>query len=306
MYKIVLGLLINLLLLTSCAADVEPDQTPPSAGSLQPYQTLIPSPPPLTPTPVQTEPPIPTATPFLYTVETGDTMLGIALKFGISLENLMAANPDISPSAMSVGQELRIPSGADDGESFATPTPVPLNISQASCYPTITQGMWCFALVENDYADTLENISAQVTLLGADGEAVASQRAFTPLNILPAGQALPLMIFFPEVPAEAESHWQLLTATRLLPEDDRYLPAVLGNTLIQIDASGKRAQVSGKTLLQEAASQVWVAAIAYDAAGNVVGMRKWESDGGSLAFNLTVASLGPAIDRVVLIVEARQ
>jgi hypothetical protein len=55
---------------------------------------------------------------------------------------------------------------------------------------------------------------------------------------------------------------------------------------------------------------VWVAATAYDATGRVVGLRRWEwaeglSPGGSLPFELMIASLGGRIERVEFAVEAR-
>jgi hypothetical protein len=53
---------------------------------------------------------------------------------------------------------------------------------------------------------------------------------------------------------------------------------------------------------------VWVAVVAYDASGQVVGLRKWEASdplqpAGRLPFAVTVFSLGPAIARVDAVVE---
>ncbi len=44
-----------------------------------------------------------------YTVQPGDTLYGIARQFGISLDALQAANPDINPAVLSVGQAIVIP-----------------------------------------------------------------------------------------------------------------------------------------------------------------------------------------------------
>jgi murein DD-endopeptidase MepM/ murein hydrolase activator NlpD len=44
-----------------------------------------------------------------YTVQPGDTLYGIARQFGLTLDALQAANPDINPAALSVGQALIIP-----------------------------------------------------------------------------------------------------------------------------------------------------------------------------------------------------
>jgi LysM repeat protein len=44
-----------------------------------------------------------------YTVKDGDTLAGIAAKFGFSLDDLLAANPDVSASSLSIGQTLKLP-----------------------------------------------------------------------------------------------------------------------------------------------------------------------------------------------------
>ena len=43
----------------------------------------------------------------------------------------------------------------------------------------------------------------------------------------------------------------MLTGIHLQPDDARYLPATLHNTLAQVDGSGRSAQVSGTVRLPE-------------------------------------------------------
>ena len=249
------------LLLTSCA----PATLEPSSAALTPYLTLTPSP---TAAPISqgeaADTPLPSPTPFTYTIQAGDTMGELAQKFGVPLDALIAANPSISPNAMPIGATLRIPADENNPTGEATPTPVPFAITQVQCYPTLDGGMWCFALARNDSADALENLSARLSLLSADGTVAAAQVAIPPLNVLPPHASLPLTVFFPPpVPADASP----------------------------------RAQT------------VWVVAVAYDAAGRVVGFRRWDGGGlqpgGSLPFDLTVASLGSRVTRVELFIEAR-
>jgi LysM repeat protein len=263
---------------------------------------------------VTAETPLPSPTPFTYTVQTGDTISGIALKFGVSVDELQAANPETSPNAMSVGTVLKIPSNPDNPSGESSPTAAPFTIQQIECYPTTDQGMWCFVLVHNDYSDFMESVSAQVTLVDTNDNVLASETALLPLNILPPNTSLPLAVFFsPDIPANAKPQVQVLTAIRLLPNDERYLPATINNTLVEVNTDGHSAQVSGQVLSQSgsiAASQVWVAATAYDDAARVVGVRRWESStaltaGGSLPFEFMITSIGGRIARVDFAVEAR-
>ena len=44
-----------------------------------------------------------------YKVETGDVPFTIAEKCGVTVEDLLKANPEVTPTALRVGQELKIP-----------------------------------------------------------------------------------------------------------------------------------------------------------------------------------------------------
>jgi LysM repeat protein len=311
---VVLLLVTALLTAAACTPRANP-QMPLFEGTLLPYTTLTPTGTPDSPAEmVEPGTPLPSPTPFLYEVQAGDTMGAIALRFGVSLDDLVAANPDVPPNSMSIGTRLRIPSNPANPSGASTPTPVPVPVRQVKCFPSADLGAWCFVLVYNDTPDALENLSAQVTLLDPGGNALASAPAISVLNILPPGSELPLVIFFPPViPRDAEPVAQLLTGIRLATGDERYLPASLHNTLVEVIGSGRTAQVSGQVLLPAdapPAKTVWVAAVAYDLSGRVVGVRRWESTdglapGGSLSFLFAVSSLEGEIDRVAFVVEAR-
>ena len=301
-----------IFILAACTA--EPTRAVPQNVDLIPFATS--TRPPTQPLEglVTAEAPLPTPTPFTYTVKSGDSISSIALQFGVSMENLQAANPEISPNAMSIGQVIKIPSNPENPSGEPTPTPAPFTVWQIECHPSADMGMWCFVLVHNDSPDFMENVSAQVTLVDKNNAILASQTALLPLNILPPNTPLPLTVFFPpEIPADAQPQVQVLTAIRLLPGDERYLPATVGSTLVQVNADGRSARVSGQVLMPgdaEDAAQVWVVGTAYDDAGRVIGVRRWEWDdglaaGGSLPFEFLLSSIGERISRVEFAVEAR-
>lgn len=312
MRRLFLSTFCLFLVIAACSPQTTPPTLP--AGELLPFATSTQSPQTVrTPeglVPLTT--PLPSPTPFTYQVQSGDTMSGIAEKFGVSLDSLLAANPEVPSNAMSVGTTIRIPSDPANPSGEPTPTPAPFTIEQIECYPTTDGGMWCFVLARNDFSEFMENVSARVSLVDSNGAALGSQTALLSLNILPPHTSLPLAVYFPNVPVNAKPQVQILTAIRLLPGDTRYLPAVVNDTLVQVNAEGHSAQVSGQVLLHgaQAASQVWVMGTAYDEVGRVVGVRRWESNAGlpasgSLPFEFMLSSLGGRIARVEFAVEAR-
>ena len=298
--------LILIFILTACGS--RPIQNT-SGNSLVPYFTATAS---LTSTPniVIPETPLPTATPFIYTIQAGDTFSELAEQFKVSQDDLRAANPDVSPNSMSVGATLLIPDNSATATNASSLTPVPAPITQTVCHPTADNGLWCFALIQNNTNDVLENVSAQITLLDENNNVAVSQTAFTPLDIIPANSSLPVYVFFPNTPSNVNIQVQLLSAIQ--SNNSRYLAATLNNTIAQIDWNGLTAQLRGQIFLPAgltAAKQVWVAAVAYDKHGRVVGVKRWEGGalqaGGNLEFNFVVSSLGSAIDTVEFFVEAR-
>lgn len=310
-------LLFCVSLLISCASQPVPQQPSPIPGVLAPYATLTPSTTPEQPDGliVSFETPLPTPTPFTYTIQQGDTLSQIAEKFGVSLDELVAANPDISPNSMSVGMELQIPSNPANPTGVSTPTPVPVPVKQIICHPTADGGLWCFVLLQNPTSDFMENFSAQVTLVDASGQSLASALAISPLDILPPNTSLPLTVYFaPPISPDAQPRAQIVTGVTLLPGDERYLPATIRNTFVEVDWNGGRsAQVRGQVWLpaeSKAANQTWVAAVAYDEYDQVVGVKRWESEaelapGRTLPFSFEIGSLGGKIERVDFAVEAR-
>jgi LysM repeat protein len=272
--------------------------------------------------------PAPTATPFTHTVVTGDTLLGIALRYGLSLEELMAANPEVNPRILSVGAELEIPLGETQPVELPQPTPLPLMSEHAVCYPIAEGGKWCYWLVENELKVPVENLSARMSLYSSSGQLIAETIAIPALNILEQDQAIPIAAFFPPpLPDEIVPNAELLTATAIETDNERYLESELNVTSLQISQEGNQADLEGEVVVQgeREARLIWIFAIAYDSEGRVAGTRKVEfyarddadlptqaillrepiRSGESLPFELSVYSLGPAIATVEVLVEVR-
>jgi LysM repeat protein len=296
---------ICVLLLAACTPSADNGDSP---NTLEPYTTTTPAN-INTPNVVVAETPLPTATPFTYVVQQGDTLSELAETFHISQDDLRAANPQLNPNSMTIGMTILIPNSSSVATGAST-IPVPAPIRQTTCHPTADHGLWCFALIHNDTPDILENVSVQITLIGENGAVVASQPALPPLDIIPPDASLPAFVFFPNAPANVNIQVQLLSALQLTRNNELYLPPVLNNTLAQMD--GQTARLSGQIHLPsdaQAATQVWVAAVAYDKGSRVIGVKRWEGGaiqpGTSIPFNFVISSMGSAIDAVEFVVEAR-
>lgn len=294
-----------------------------------------------TPTPSQVDPPnsqidetatprpFPTVTPFIYTVIQGDTMLGIAMRYGISLEELMEANPEVNPRILSIGTELVIPMSEDSQAAIPTATPIAMTVNETVCYQSAEGGHWCFLSVENNQIEPVENVSARMSLVSQSGELLAEIEATTPLNVIYPGQSLPIIGYFPPpLPDEFTPQVDLLSGISLSIENRRYLEVSIDLEEEYKSPDNLQMTVSGNASMlvnQDPATLVWVVVVAYDEDGDVVGVRKWEAyfsepddlpeqavilelplqAGQNLPFEITVFSLGPPIKNVEVLVEAR-
>jgi hypothetical protein len=307
------------LMLTACSAApqaVPPSPTPSPSPALTAYHTPTVTPTPSGQPPTATPLPTATATIFKYTLQKDDEMFGLALRFGVSVSAIKTANPSVHPNYMGAGMVLIIPITPTPPTPTKTPagTPSPaaaaIRLTAPSCYLDAQGGLWCLALARNPGPARLESPSAVFRLAASGAGSPAEQTVYAPLNVLAGGAALPIAAYFPP-PLAGRPKVEVVPGDSLpLADGDPRYPAVETQGLAtQVD--GLSGTIKGEVALGKGASaakQVWVLAVAYDAAGNPVGLRKWESPGGlsagsPLAFNLTVYSLGPLIARVDVLAE---
>ena len=258
--------------------------------------------------------PTATATPFLYAIESGDTLLEVAHRYSITLEQLLAANPGIDPSFLIVGTEIIIPTGDSVLSGYPSPTPINFDVGQPQCYPAADGGLWCLVVARNSQAQALENLSAAITLYATNGEKIAQQLAISALNILQPGQQITLATFFATtIPAGVTAQAELRSALPVDAASQRYIDIQIQINNITIDNTQAHIQgiirVPGGEAAPEA-NRIWLLANAYDADGNPVGVRKWEvnastAPGTELPFEIIVYSLQHAISEVQILGEAR-
>jgi LysM repeat protein len=324
---LLLALVFGLAACQPAPTFVNPAWPTPTEVTGQPHIFFTATAPALTPTsaarpsPVFTHTPLPSPTPFIYVVKRGDSMLGIALFYGIELTALKIANPTVDPMLMSVGTQLIIPlAGLDTLAAEPTATPVLLTIQAPVCFPENDGSLWCGLVMKNESGQAVENISVLLDLVGPDGGLLASRVIFPPLNRLSTGGSLGLAGQFEGLAdARVQAYARLLTAAPVGSEADRYLAAQAAEEQVTIAASLRQARFAGVAQVTGRAQVLWVVAFGYDDQDNLVGLRKLVFEGfcppeGEAAppqpcppvvFDSFLYSAGPEIARVDVQMEAR-
>jgi LysM repeat protein len=266
--------------------------------------------------PIPTHTPLPTATPFTYLIEEGDTLLAIAFRFGVTVDEIMAANPAVNPQFLTIGETLVIPIGDGEIAVIPTPTPVVVKASDPVCYPAADQGMWCFVSISNTQPVLLEGVIGRVILYNRAGEVLEIQEAYPPLNLIRPGERLPLTAYFnAPIPEGFVVRGEVSSAFTYNPDEARYLDAQIEVTDMRITDDRQIGIVTGELFYLEAGPEVknsvfMVAVTAYGSQGEVAGMRKWEMEatlalGERLPFKIQVFSLQPAIEELDVHAEIR-
>ena len=303
-------MLLGVILVGCSQGTVTPTPVATATGFITPYLTVTPShtAPPAAPIATIPMTPVPSPTPFLHTIAEKETMLGIAYQYGVTLEELQAANPRVDPHFLSVGKTLIIPLNGELQAALPILTPAPVKLGNPSCYRTGDGGATCFVEITNSLEYDVENLSAWVGINSKDGENIAGKVAYTPLNLLRAGQSMPLMVSFaPPLPDDYEVQAELLSGITLEQEDTRYLEVQVDVKNIDTSADGKQSEVMGEVIISgddPGEALIWVLVVAYDEEGNIIGIRKWESSN-NVNFDITVFSTDGAIDRVEVLAEGR-
>ncbi len=269
-------------------------------------------------TPVIIASPTATATPVTHVVAAGETMLGIAINFGVSLEALQAANPTVEARFLSIGTVVVIPPPegglAAAATNLAPPPPAPVQVRQPVCYPTGSGSLYCLVEARNPNNLPLDGVSVRFILAGSDGLPFASQNAFGELDWIPPGGALPLAALFSLGPG------QHVAATGLELQSAILVTEPLSSTqTVLLDVSAPPGVVSeGRWAVAGSVHnpsslplpQAWLLLSVYDAGGHLIGFRKQAVPNGIGAgetrqFTINSDSLGGPVDHGLVLAEGR-
>ncbi len=212
------------------------------------------------------------ATPQSHSVGDGETLLGIAIQYGLGVDQLIAANSDVNPRFLSVGQTLTIPLANETGDPIfiAEPTPLALSLRPAHCLTSATDRRPCIGLIENQTDAPASNLGVQYAVPGLD-----PQLAYPELDVVFPGQLLPYVF---DVPQAAEAVNVVLSSAVLAgTANERYTQLEIAPS--QLTDLEETALVVSSAITNPdlaAATQVRVALVALNQLGQPLGYRLLE------------------------------
>jgi LysM repeat protein len=307
----ILAILTGLsLLLVQCQTRPEPTTSPVKTATASPTPllnvTLITRAPPTaavvqtTPTPQPSPSPTPTATPVIYIIEEGDTLLGLSLEFGVSLDDILALNPGVQPQLLLIGQQVILPPPPTPAAVAPGGTAVPLAVGVVNVnrYRSPVGGLWLVGEVENSGSQAVEDIQLSLTLVDDGGRALQAVNVWVLPGVIPAGGRAPFGVLLQRPPDNvAGLQAAVIGGQTVIDLGNRYLDLAVSQGRVNIETD--QATVSGVLTNrgQSAAANVLLVATLYDAQGNVSGYQQLLLEGPlqpgqSVEFNIPVAPPG--------------
>ena len=315
-------LLVSALTLTACG-QVVTAETPTVAPAVEasPAISLATIPPRPTatlavPTAAAPNTPVPSPTPMFHVVQSGETLIAIAIQYGVTVAALQAANGIDDPGALQINQELIIPTGEESqGESLElllpTPTPVSFVIEGVALYEISVGSLWCLGEVVNSTEWSLQNVQLRVTLHNAAGEELLGGDVSAALDLIPPGGRAPFGILFASPPESYDrSIVRPIRAETSAELTDRY--AALEMSQVEAGPVGPLFQVSGSVTnpTQQTATHVMIVVTTYDAEGLVTAFRQARlpddvPPGASVEFSISLMPHGGVPDSFHVAVQGR-
>lgn len=281
-----LWLLVSLIwILAGCGRIITPTPQPtatapqsPVARVATPTATARPTATPRAATPIATSTPTVTPTPIIYTVESGDTLLGIANQFNISTERLQEVNGIIDPRLLQIGQTLVIPPPDQDPQAGPSPsaTPYPVEIAAINLQQTRQGKLWALGSVKNPGSEPVAEVVVEISLFDANGVLLVREAAFTQLDVILPGESAPFAVLFESAPETFAQYQVVPVSAVLLAGDTRYYfdlePIDLRGTAVGIDTYRINGQL--RNTGTEDVEAIRLVAVTYDQDDRVLAQRQ--------------------------------
>lgn len=261
------------------------------------------------PQPIAT--PAPTATPLIHVLALGETISSIALRYGLDMVTVLAANPGLNPRALTVGTEIIVPIGDTASQIGMVSEPMELELGSPECIPTFEKGLWCFVQVKNTLEQASTMVVVSVSLEDPGGNQNRQINVPLLLHKIEPGQTIPVVAYFtPPIPEGVTTTADLISALPITESRRSFLPTAIVNDIV--DLAGRTTLVNGEVEINGEPGDLAtmrVAAMAYDAGGRLVGARRMEREitlepGDAPDFSLQLYSFGGSIANVIIYAEA--
>ena len=281
-------------------------------AAITPPPTATPA--PYTPAPTATA--TVTPTPVIHQITAGDSLLGIANQYGVSVAALQEANGILDPRTLQVGQQLIIPSRDESAEEEGltpTPTPLPLRIENVYFSETTIGGLWVLGEVLNDSGTPLEQVRVGITLQEDDNSETVEADGLVALDLVDVGERAPFTILFGAAPEHFE-RYQLFPLSAV--------PAYVGSYYRDLEVRNLQGNGEGYASYTatgsiynfgpEEAVSVQVVITAYDALDRVIAMRQIVPEhnvvprGGETTFTAVLAPVGGPIVHLKAVAQGRR
>lgn len=320
-FRIWLTLFFLSAVLTGCGQVITLTPTPTAAPTptvaVAAVATLPPTATPAPYTPAPSATPTLTPTPIFYRIVAGDSLLGVAQRFGVTVNALQEANGILDPRSLQVGQQLVIPVPEEESEaalnSTPTPTPLAMEVQNVHFSETNIGGLWVLGEIRNQSETPVEQVRVAVALLDEEDNESARAQALAALDLVDPGEVAPFAVLFGNVPEQFElyrafpisavpayvgSYYRDLVVEEVVFEGERYASYTVKGTV--------------RNLGPEEAVSVQVVVTAYDALDRVVAMRKVVPEhnvvprGGETTFSAVLAPVGGPVTRVHAVAQGRR
>ncbi len=239
--------------------------------------------------------PGPTPTPIFYTVQDGETLIPIANRFGVSVADIIVANPGLEPGRIQVGQRLVVPSaGASRGSSSSgqllpSPTPAPYTTRGVNVYRTAAGSLECLGEVFNPGPSALNNVQLQISLFDDGNKVLTSSIFFVALDTIAPGQTSPFRVLFTDPPPNFSRFTVRPMRGEAIDAASRFVRMELTRKEgVAIDAT--QFKISGDVVNRDTvnARNARVIVTTYDDQKRVIGFRNVTLGDGNLAANTQI------------------
>jgi len=207
-------------------------------------------------------------------VESGDTLIQIAVNTQSDLDELLALNPNITPEFLSVGQTILLPDlKAQIEVTGLTSIDLPgIEVERVSVYKKHTGTVWVVGQVRNGGSGAVSDLRVAVNLLARDGSLVETADAWLRPGVVAIGGVAPFGVRF-DYPSDDYQRAEvvLVNGEPVIEMGTRYQDLIATGSLASVDEF--RISLSGEVenTGASAAEAVTVVAIFYDQQDQVLG-----------------------------------